>query len=176
MTDDSTTPAPERPPADAAAPQEGAEAPPGRAEEAVKLGLPPGAPSTAIQAGKPKAAAAAKSAEKKPPAHEMKDGFREVVETVVFVVVLVLLLKGFLAEAFVIPTGSMATTLFGYHENLKCPDCGYTFPINMSPQLDPEQKARDIIVGACCQNCEYRFYVPGYRPPAPAPAPAPRKP
>src|SRR5262245_38177515 len=98
MTDDNITPAPERTPAEAAAPREGTEAPPGRPNEAVKPGPPPGAPSTAIQAGKPKAGAAA--AEKgKPPAPEMKDGFREVVETVVFVVVLVLLLKGFLAEA-----------------------------------------------------------------------------
>ena len=38
----------------------------------------------------------------------VKDAFREVVETVVFVIVLVLLLKTFVAEAFVIPTGSMA--------------------------------------------------------------------
>src|SRR5712691_7356281 len=46
---------------------------------------------------------------------------REVVETIVFVVVLVLLLKSFVAEAFVIPTGSMATTLLGYHKDVTCP-------------------------------------------------------
>ena len=50
---------------------------------------------------------------------EIKDNIRETIETVVFVVVLVLLLKTFLAEAFVIPTGSMATTLLrlpqGHH-------------------------------------------------------------
>src|SRR5271156_3648874 len=50
------------------------------------------------------------SLREKPP--EQKDAFREIVETVVFVVVLVLLLKAFIAEAFVIPTGSMATTLW----------------------------------------------------------------
>ena len=46
----------------------------------------------------------------------VKDAFREVVETVVFVVVLVLMLKTFVAEAFVIPTGSMAETLLGYQK------------------------------------------------------------
>lgn len=166
MTDDSITPAPERTPAEAAAPREGTDAPPGRPDEAVKPGAPPGAPSTAIQAGKPKPAAPAAGDKGKPPAPEIKDGFREVVETVVFVVVLVLLLKGFLAEAFVIPTGSMATTLFGYHQTVTCPDCGYPHPINMSPELDPEQYPPRPIAAACCQNCQYRFYLPGYpRPP-----------
>src|SRR5207244_658640 len=56
------------------------------------------------------------------PAHQI-DSFREVVETVVFVVVLVLLLKSFAAEAFVIPTGSMAETLYGYQKIVKCPQC-----------------------------------------------------
>ena len=40
-----------------------------------------------------------------------RDSVREVIETIVFVTVLVLLLKCFVAEAFVIPTGSMAETL-----------------------------------------------------------------
>src|SRR5580658_575955 len=62
--------------------------------------------------------------------HEMKDGIREAVETVVFVVVLVLLLKSFVAEAFVIPTGSMATTLWGNQKEVTCPKCGFKFPVN----------------------------------------------
>src|SRR5689334_22185897 len=55
----------------------------------------------------------------------VKDAFREVVETVVFVIVLVLLLKTFVAEAFVIPTGSMAETLLGYQKWETCPQCGH---------------------------------------------------
>jgi signal peptidase I len=42
-----------------------------------------------------------------------RDGLREAIETIVIVIALVLLLKIFVAEAFVIPTGSMATTLLG---------------------------------------------------------------
>src|SRR5262245_6185818 len=56
------------------------------------------------------------------------DSAREVVETIVFVVVLVLLLKSFVAEAFVIPTGSMATTLLGYQKQTTCEQCGHLFP------------------------------------------------
>ena len=54
-----------------------------------------------------------------------KDNIRETLETVVFVVVLVLMLKSFVAEAYVIPTGSMATTLYGYQLQVTCPQCGW---------------------------------------------------
>jgi signal peptidase I len=90
----------------------------------------------------------------------MKDGFREIVETVVFVVVLVLLLKGFLAEAFVIPTGSMATTLLGYHREDTCPQCGTRFLVNMSAELDQENPSPAIVTGSCCPNCFFPFTSP----------------
>src|ERR1051325_1083170 len=61
-----------------------------------------------------------------------RDSVREIFETVVFVVVLVLLLKTFVAEAFVIPTGSMAETLYGYQRIVKCPKCHLQFPVNCS--------------------------------------------
>src|SRR5438105_5678739 len=64
------------------------------------------------------------------------DGSREVVETIVFVVVLVLLLKSFVAEAFVIPTGSMAETLYGYQKIVECPECGERFPVNCSSEAE----------------------------------------
>lgn len=89
---------------------------------------------------------------KSPPEH--KDGLREVVETVVFVVVLVLLLKTFLAEAFVIPTGSMAETLFGYHKEVVCPECKYRFPINYSSEVDPQDNNPVTVTGSRgCPNC-----------------------
>jgi signal peptidase I len=79
---------------------------------------------------------------------------REVIETVVFVVVLVLLLKSFVAEAFVIPTGSMATTLYGYQKIVDCPKCGYEFPVNCSQEVDPQDGHDREVVQACvCPNC-----------------------
>jgi signal peptidase I len=83
---------------------------------------------------------------------------REVIETVVFVVVLVLLLKSFVAEAFVIPTGSMATTLYGYQKIVTCPKCGYTFPVNCSQEVDPQEGRPVPVTGCTCPNC--RFDVP----------------
>ena len=83
------------------------------------------------------------------------DSAREIVETIVFVVVLVLLLKTFLAEAFVIPTGSMADTLRGYHKTVKCEQCGYKFPVNLSGQVDPDDPPPRPVTAARCPNCEY---------------------
>src|SRR5262249_34469558 len=89
---------------------------------------------------------------------EAQDGVRQVVEPVGFVVVLLLLLQGFLAEAFVIPTGSMATTLYGYHREVECPSCKFRFPINMSKQLDAaEGRNARIVTGCTCPNCFLPF-------------------
>jgi hypothetical protein len=117
-------------------------------------------------AGPEEAAAAAPSAavgdKSKAAPPETQDGFREIVETIVFVVVLVLLLKAFLAEAFVIPTGSMATTLYGYHRDVQCPQCGHRFPLNMSNQLDPDRRSEpQLVTGCTCPNCFFPFNLPG---------------
>ncbi len=116
---------------------------------------------TATAAHTPKAAAAAASPPRKPATQqhvEVKDNFRELVETVVFVVVLVLLLKSFVAEAFVIPTGSMAETLWGYQKLVPCPKCKYTFPVNCSSEVDPpEPDRRAEVTGCTCPNCRYTF-------------------
>ena len=78
---------------------------------------------------------------------------REVVETVVFVVVLVLLLKSFVAEAFVIPTGSMAETLYGHQKMVTCPTCRHLFPVNCSSESDPQEGTVVPITGCSCPNC-----------------------
>src|SRR5215210_7734785 len=81
-----------------------------------------------------------------------RDPAREVVETVVFVVVLVLLLKLFVTEAFVIPTGSMAETLYGYQKVITCPKCGHDFPVNSHDEVEPNQQTGQLhpVVGYCC--------------------------
>lgn len=81
---------------------------------------------------------------------------RELVETVVFVVVLVSMLNVFVVQAFVIPTGSMAETLYGYNKVLTCPECGYTFAVNDSDEVDPQHGERpQHLLGYCCPNCRY---------------------
>ena len=84
-----------------------------------------------------------------------RDPWREILETLVFVVALVLLLKLFVVEAFVIPTGSMAETLYGYHRKVICEECGYNFTVNSSREDEPQGDQRNRVVGGCCPNCNY---------------------
>jgi signal peptidase I len=72
---------------------------------------------------------------------------RELLETISFVVVLVLMLKAAVAEAFVIPTGSMATTLFGDHYQVKCKFCEHTFSLNR------RQGKHGQLQSCQCPNC-----------------------
>jgi signal peptidase I len=136
----------DKPPQSAGAPQE---SPPPTAVSAQPMNLPPISldPSAA-----PKPSPALGSQAKKDT--EIKDSFRELIETIVFVVVLVLMLKTFLAEAFVIPTGSMADTLLGYHYKESCRDCGYTNLINASAEAEPANPLQPPrITHYKCSNC-----------------------
>lgn len=97
-----------------------------------------------------------KATEKKAP----RDQIRESLETVVFVVVLVFLLKQFVVEAFVIPTGSMAESLYGYQKVIKCAECGFDFPLNSSREVEGDPQLggeRRMIHGYCCPNCRYKY-------------------
>ncbi|MSQ96248.1 MAG: hypothetical protein EXR98_17080 [Gemmataceae bacterium] len=114
-------------------------------------------------------ASAPKPAPTPPPKNEEpKDSFREFIETIVFVVVLVLMLKTFLAEAFVIPTGSMANTLLGYHYKVTCDQCGYTNWVNASAEAEPPPHLRRVdpkdqpkIVRCQCVICKHMQVLPG---------------
>jgi signal peptidase I len=88
----------------------------------------------------------------KEPSHRA-DPVHESLETVVFVVFLVVLLKAFVAEAFVIPTGSMATTLLGYNRTASCDKCGWQFPVNASDETEVGHRHTGPITQAMCPHC-----------------------
>ncbi len=68
------------------------------------------------------------------PAAPRKDGIRETVESVVIAFVLAFLFRTFEAEAFVIPTGSMAPTLLGANKDVVCPECGVEYTVGASEE------------------------------------------
>jgi signal peptidase I len=81
---------------------------------------------------------------------------RETVESIVVAFVLALLFRSFEAEAFVIPTGSMAPTLMGRHRDLTCETCGDDFRIGSSAELDDANcriDPRAFVKQARCPNC-----------------------
>lgn len=94
-----------------------------------------------IAAKNPKSAAAALNVA------DQTENIKDTVESLIVAFILAFVFRGFLVEAFVIPTGSMAPTLLGEHGTQICPDCGWEFAYGM-PQTNPY---RDQIK---CPNCE----------------------
>jgi signal peptidase I len=81
---------------------------------------------------------------------------RETVESIVVAFVLALLFRSFEAEAFVIPTGSMAPTLMGRHRDLVCETCGEDFRVGCSKELDEGScrlDPRAFVRLVRCPNC-----------------------
>ncbi|MFM8414494.1 MAG: signal peptidase I [Planctomycetota bacterium] len=81
---------------------------------------------------------------------------RETVESIVVAFVLALLFRSFEAEAFVIPTGSMAPTLMGRHRDLACETCGEDFRVGCSKELDEGScrlDPRAFVQRVRCPNC-----------------------
>ena len=106
----------------------------------------------------PKPAAPPEPAKEK---EKPKETFRDFVEQIVVAVLLAILIRGFDAEAFVIPTGSMAPTLKGRHKEIACPQCGHVYTVNSSEESEaffranPQARANEY---AICTNC--RFLAP----------------
>ena len=103
-----------------------------------------------------------------------RDSSRDVIEAVVTAFILAFLFRCFEAEAFVIPTGSMAPTLYGAHKDLNCTQCGFHFALGASddlvgssrrqifpilkmskPVLTPGNRSHHAI----CPNCRYPLKV-----------------
>jgi len=85
---------------------------------------------------------------------QQSDGMRETVESIAIAFVLAFLFKTFQAEAYVIPTGSMAPTLFGRHKEIKCNGCGFEFALGASSEIDQESgRLENRIQEVYCGNC-----------------------
>jgi signal peptidase I len=86
-----------------------------------------------------------------------RESARDFVESIVVAFILAFLVRGFEAEAFVIPTGSMAPTLMGMHKEVACPHCGFVFAVNASEDFDyrrpPGLQNAARIATAFCGNC-----------------------
>ncbi|MCP4788187.1 MAG: hypothetical protein GY878_32135 [Fuerstiella sp.] len=86
--------------------------------------------------------------------NQQGDGVRETVESIAIAFVLAFLFKTFQAEAYVIPTGSMAPTLYGRHKEITCDGCGFEFALGASSEIDQETgRLEDRIQYVYCGNC-----------------------
>ena len=71
--------------------------------------------------------------------------YRQTVEFLVGLCLTILVFRTFAAEAYIVPTGSMAPTLLGMHQDLTCPNCGIHFALGMD---EGGRSGR-----AVCPNC-----------------------
>jgi len=70
---------------------------------------------------------------------------RQTIEFLIILGIGILLLRTFAAEAYVVPTGSMAPTLLGYHKEMTCSNCRFPFVLGMD---DEGRIGRPV-----CPNC-----------------------
>ena len=77
-------------------------------------------------------------------------GRREFIESLVIAILLAFMFKSFEAEAFIIPTGSMAPSLQGQHMDLACAQCGYRYLTGASSETHGQN-----VIATNCPICRY---------------------
>jgi len=83
---------------------------------------------------------------------------RESIESIALALMLAFLFSTFEAEAFVIPTGSMAPTLMGRHKDLFCPKCGCPYQVGASEEVTQDGAllgAAHSVESGTCPMCRY---------------------
>jgi signal peptidase I len=94
-----------------------------------------------------------------PMASPSQRAVRETVESIVIAFILAFLFRTFEAEAFVIPTGSMAPTLHGMHKDVECTQCGITYRVGASEESEDEAQRNggqtDDVERGMCPQCGY---------------------
>ena len=81
-------------------------------------------------------------------------GVRETIESIAIAFILAFLFRTFEAEAFVIPTGSMAETLRGRHVDLPCEMCGYQH-IGGASEKHTNNPRYGPVVATTCPMCRH---------------------
>lgn len=91
-----------------------------------------------------------------------RDGFRDTVESIVIAFVFAFLFRTFIAEAFIIPTGSMAETLYGRHKDVHCSQCGTRFRVGASEEVDRDNgylRPEGRLKYGFCPNCRFQMDI-----------------
>jgi signal peptidase I len=69
-------------------------------------------------------------------------------------------IKVTLGEAYVVPTGAMADTIWGHHKTVTCPACGLTFAINAASEAEPWDGRVERVFACTCPSCRQRIHFP----------------
>lgn len=94
------------------------------------------------------------------------ESIRETFDSIAIAFILAFLFRSFQAEAFVIPTGSMALTLMGAHKEVTCPQCHYKYKVGASSEFPEGGKAGRPVTSSICPNCRFHDYFADGTPPS----------
>ena len=83
-----------------------------------------------------------------------RESLLETLESIVVAFILAFIFRAFIVEAFVIPTGSMAPTLYGAHYEFHCPSCGYDFAAGEDVMMR-SRPGNQYMPSWACPNCFY---------------------
>lgn len=84
--------------------------------------------------------------------------FRETIESIAVAIILAMIFKTLEAEAYVIPTGSMAPSLMGQHVEIQCEECNYWFQTGTTyegPGRSPNRNGRGLVTAVRCPMCHH---------------------
>ncbi|MDP6446256.1 MAG: signal peptidase I, partial [Pirellulaceae bacterium] len=106
--------------------------------------------------------------QKKKPRPHNPHATRETVESIAVAVILAFLFRSFVAEAFVIPTGSMAPTLYGRNRDVTCEKCQYRYAAGASSESISQRRLREdddderfrpqiLVTSTTCPVCRYEM-------------------
>ena len=101
---------------------------------------------------------------KKASEHKPKSFFHwvcENLESILWAVIFALVIRAFIIEAFQIPTGSMATALFGMHADITCENCGFSYSWGESG--NPEDRSFGQSGLSICPLCQHKNEPAGAR-------------
>ena len=81
-----------------------------------------------------------------PVAKSTVENIKDTLESIVVAFILAFIFRAFIVEAFVIPTGSMAVTLYGNQVTNTCSTCGYEYArgIDQNEQEQAIHSSADI--------------------------------
>lgn len=81
-------------------------------------------------------------------------GVRETIESVIVAIVLALMFRAYEAEAFIIPTGSMAPSLNGQHIDLECENCHFRYHAGASDEATKQDSSLRV-TNTFCPICQF---------------------